>query len=119
MCSAAAPAETICSTSGIFSLGSHDVKAARVRAMCEAMHHRGPDESGLVEKPGVALGIARLSIIDVAGGHQPLTNEAGEVNMSNSFKFSRSILLLTDLSSFLGEAPRKWEQKIHWLSPAL
>ncbi|MGA8815060.1 MAG: asparagine synthase (glutamine-hydrolyzing), partial [Candidatus Sulfotelmatobacter sp.] len=43
--------------------------------MCEAIVHRGPDDEGIFVKAGVGLGMRRLSIIDVAGGHQPLFNE--------------------------------------------
>src|SRR5215218_5319282 len=47
--------------------------------MTEVIEHRGPDDAGLVLGDGVALGARRLSIIDVAGGHQPLSDEAGRV----------------------------------------
>lgn len=43
--------------------------------MVERLHHRGPDDVGVVTLPGVGLGLKRLSIIDVAGGRQPLNNE--------------------------------------------
>ena len=45
--------------------------------MCQAIRHRGPDDEGLLVEPGVALGMRRLSIIDVATGHQPIHNEDG------------------------------------------
>ena len=51
--------------------------------MAAAMTHRGPDDEGfLINDPraeGVALGMRRLSIIDLAGGHQPIWNEARDV----------------------------------------
>jgi asparagine synthase (glutamine-hydrolysing) len=50
-----------------------------LRAMLEALHHRGPDDSGEHIAPGVALGATRLSIIDLAGGHQPIENEDGNL----------------------------------------
>lgn len=43
-----------------------------LEAMVATLHHRGPDETGLWHDDRAALGIARLSIIDVAGGHQPV-----------------------------------------------
>ena len=46
-----------------------------IRAMCRAIRHRGPDDEGFHTEPRVALGSRRLSIIDVAGGHQPISNE--------------------------------------------
>jgi asparagine synthase (glutamine-hydrolysing) len=47
--------------------------------MLQALQHRGPDDEGVYRADGVALGQRRLSIIDVAGGHQPLGNEDGTV----------------------------------------
>jgi len=55
------------------------VDAGPVRAMCVAMQHRGPNEHGMHQAHGVALGIQRLSIIDVAGGQQPIYNEDGSI----------------------------------------
>lgn len=43
--------------------------------MLSAMYHRGPDEEGLLVVGNLALGMRRLSIIDLAGGHQPIFNE--------------------------------------------
>ncbi len=51
----------------------------RLHAMTDAIVHRGPDERGTHIEPGVALGMRRLSIIDVAGSHQPISNEDGTV----------------------------------------
>jgi asparagine synthase (glutamine-hydrolysing) len=53
----------------------------RVRAMCDAMVHRGPDDFGGFAHGEVVLGMRRLSIVDVAGGHQPLGNEDGTVQV--------------------------------------
>lgn len=46
-----------------------------IHRMCEAIIHRGPDDEGIFVKAGVGLGMRRLSIIDLAGGHQPVLNE--------------------------------------------
>jgi asparagine synthase (glutamine-hydrolysing) len=43
--------------------------------MCDAIRHRGPDDEGFYVEPGVALGMRRLSIIDLSTGHQPIHNE--------------------------------------------
>jgi len=51
------------------------VDTATVRRMCQAIVHRGPDDEGILVKGGVGLGMRRLSIIDLAGGHQPVFNE--------------------------------------------
>ncbi len=55
--------------------------ADTVRGMCDAIAHRGPDDWGSFIAPGVALGMRRLSIIDVGGGHQPIGNEDGSVQV--------------------------------------
>ena len=47
--------------------------------MTDVMTHRGPNDRGLHLAPGVALGVRRLSIVDVDGGHQPFANEDGSV----------------------------------------
>jgi len=48
---------------------------ATIRAMCDAIVHRGPDDEGIYAQGPVGLGMRRLSIIDLAGGHQPIFNE--------------------------------------------
>lgn len=50
-----------------------------VRAMGAVIIHRGPDDDGLYLEEQVALGLRRLSIIDVTSGHQPIANEDGSV----------------------------------------
>lgn len=54
---------------------------ADLRAMCGAIKHRGPDDEGRLALPGAALGMRRLSIIDVSGGRQPIANEDGTVHV--------------------------------------
>ena len=43
--------------------------------MCDVIRHRGPDDEGVWIDEGVALGMRRLSIIDLPTGHQPIHNE--------------------------------------------
>jgi len=52
-----------------------DEAAARVHRMCDAIAHRGPDSDGYHVADGIAMGMRRLSIIDVHGGDQPIFNE--------------------------------------------
>ncbi len=47
--------------------------------MTEAIVHRGPDEAGHRIAPGIAMGMRRLSVIDLASSHQPLVNESDDV----------------------------------------
>jgi len=58
-------------------------QAARALAhqMCDVIRHRGPDDEGMLVEPGVALGMRRLSIIDIATGHQPIHNEDGRISV--------------------------------------
>ena len=51
------------------------VNDALIHRMCDTLVHRGPDDEGIFVKGGVGLGMRRLSIIDLAGGHQPVFNE--------------------------------------------
>ena len=62
---------------GICGVAGGEPGAARelVERMCSAMVHRGPDDQGIVQFDGVTLGMRRLSIIDLASGHQPIHNE--------------------------------------------
>ena len=50
-----------------------------VHRMCEVIRHRGPDDEGIHVAPGVGLGMRRLSIIDLAGGRQPIHNETRSI----------------------------------------
>ncbi|MGZ3585160.1 MAG: asparagine synthetase B family protein, partial [Ktedonobacterales bacterium] len=50
-----------------------------IHRMCSAIEHRGPDSGGVWCDDGVAIGMQRLAIIDVEGGHQPIFNEDGSI----------------------------------------
>ena len=54
---------------------SHDNAEWLIDCMCKVIRHRGPDDQGVWVGDGAALGMRRLSIIDLAGGHQPIFNE--------------------------------------------
>jgi len=58
-----------------------DARRALIHRMCDVIRHRGPDDEGvwLADGDGVALGMRRLSIIDLSTGHQPIHNEDGTV----------------------------------------
>src|SRR5262245_13010444 len=55
------------------------VEPGLIRAMCQTLVHRGPADEGIYVDGPVGLGRPRLSIIDVAGGHQPISNEDGTI----------------------------------------
>src|SRR5437867_9152875 len=68
---------------GIAALAARDgvrpIPMSELAPMVATLVHRGPDEDGAVIQDGVALGMRRLSIIDVVHGHQPFANEDGTI----------------------------------------
>ena len=72
----------MCGICGIIGTGGHnDWAESRVRWMMNNLAHRGPDDEGILKKPGAILGMRRLSIIDLEGGQQPVYNENGDVGV--------------------------------------
>ena len=71
----------MCGIAGICSRDGTIAPFETMERMVKALHHRGPDDQGLHVSPGLAMGITRLSIIDVAGGHQPISSEDGQVTV--------------------------------------
>jgi asparagine synthase (glutamine-hydrolysing) len=69
----------MCGIAGLMRWDGPPPTAADAHAMCDVMVHRGPDDEGLYVGDGVALGMRRLSIIDLTTGHQPVRNEDGTV----------------------------------------
>jgi asparagine synthase (glutamine-hydrolysing) len=68
----------MCGIAGVVQFARDaQVDADVLRQMCAAMVHRGPDDEGIYSQGRVGLGVRRLSIIDLATGHQPLSNEDG------------------------------------------
>ena len=59
----------------------HADDRARVIRMRDVISHRGPDDAGLYEDEHAILGHRRLSIVDLAAGHQPLANEDGSITI--------------------------------------
>jgi asparagine synthase (glutamine-hydrolysing) len=70
----------MCGIAGIVGAdGLHEDDRARAVLMRDVLTHRGPDGAGLHADTYAALGHRRLSIVDLAGGHQPLSNEDGTI----------------------------------------
>jgi len=65
----------MCGIAGIIGQADELVDAADVRRMCKTIIHRGPDDEGIYAVGPIGLGMRRLSIIDLAGGRQPVHNE--------------------------------------------
>lgn len=70
----------MCGFTGIVDLtGARRADAPTVERMLRTLDHRGPDDRGSVVADDAALAFARLSIVDLAGGRQPMTNEDGSI----------------------------------------
>jgi asparagine synthase (glutamine-hydrolysing) len=84
----------MCGIAGISGISS----PTSIKAMVAAMHHRGPDDSGIRLDEGIALGMARLAVIDItSAGHQPMHNNDGSVwivynGETYNFREERSVL---------------------------
>jgi asparagine synthase (glutamine-hydrolysing) len=76
----------MCGIAGFVELWASNVHRAEdqgylLRQMCNVIRHRGPDDEGFHLETGVSLGMRRLSIIDLAGGHQPISGEDESVTI--------------------------------------
>ncbi len=69
----------MCGITGYYALEESGSRPPDLGQMIERLRHRGPDDEGSFRAPGVALGMRRLSVIDLETGHQPIANESGEV----------------------------------------
>jgi asparagine synthase (glutamine-hydrolysing) len=72
----------MCGIAGFVNLKDRAADAADLRRMMDVIVHRGPDGHGIYEDGTAFLGHRRLSIIDVAGGRQPMANESGAVHLT-------------------------------------
>jgi asparagine synthase (glutamine-hydrolysing) len=72
----------MCGICGVaFSDRARSIDAGVLARMTETLHHRGPDGRGFHDAPGIALGMTRLSIVDLEHGDQPISNEDGTVTV--------------------------------------
>ena len=70
----------MCGICGVFNVSSREpVSHQQIEAMTAYIAHRGPDDQGIHLEDNLGLGFARLSIIDLSGSHQPMSNETGDV----------------------------------------
>lgn len=69
----------MCGIYGFLDRGRRNLNTQVLAAMDTSLVHRGPDDSGVFTAPGVAIGNRRLSIIDIAGGHQPFVSDDGRI----------------------------------------
>src|SRR5258708_4876418 len=72
----------MCGIAGIIDLaGRRTAPPGALRAMANAIIHRGPDEDGYLELPGLGFASRRLSIVGLADGRQPIGNEDRTVSV--------------------------------------
>ncbi|MDP1930770.1 MAG: asparagine synthase (glutamine-hydrolyzing) [Gammaproteobacteria bacterium] len=69
----------MCGIAGIAGSKGHLVHHDEIKAMCDALIHRGPDDDGYFVENGIGMGMRRLSIIDVNNGDQPAWNETHDI----------------------------------------
>ena len=68
----------MCGIAGIITDGG-EADESQLRRMANLLRHRGPDDTGIYRHEGLGLAHTRLSIIDLAGGHQPLFDSHGNL----------------------------------------
>ncbi len=71
----------MCGIAGYVSTENQGDRSALLRELAAGLRHRGPDDEGFFIAPGVGLAMRRLSIVDLSGGRQPVTNEDGTVHV--------------------------------------
>src|SRR5689334_4152782 len=72
----------MCGICGVVQVGGDlrvPISQEALDSMTDRLTHRGPDERGTHLATGIALGVRRLAIVDVEGGHQPVSSEDGSI----------------------------------------
>jgi asparagine synthase (glutamine-hydrolysing) len=87
----------MCGIAGYVSTGGAPADAAAAWQMIATLRHRGPDDAGVAVSGPAALAAARLSIIDVAGGHQPIASDGGRVTVVQNGEIYNYIELRNEL----------------------
>ena len=70
---------TLCGVCGVVNINNHQVDPQIVATMMKWLAHRGPDDEGMWHRRNVGIGFRRLSILDLSGGHQPMTGEDSNI----------------------------------------
>ena len=89
----------MCGICGVIDPAGAAIDAGGVRAMLDALTHRGPDSWGMIEAPGVTAGIRRLRVIDLTTGDQPIRNEDGLVEVVFNGEIYNHAALRRELSA--------------------
>ena len=89
----------MCGIYGVLNLDGASAATAPLERMGSTIVHRGPDDEGMHRDGPCAIGMRRLSIIDIAGGHQPLSNEDGSLWLVANGEIYNYRELRTDLEA--------------------
>lgn len=89
----------MCGIAGYFASDGKEVSRGSIEPMLASLRHRGPDGFGIMEKKRCILGHARLSIIDLDGGWQPISNEDGRIAVTFNGEIYNFIELRRELES--------------------
>ena len=87
----------MCGIAGFVSNSSASADVPTLAAMIATMRYRGPDDTGVWTDGPVALAAARLSVIDVAGGHQPISIDGGRITVVQNGEIYNYVELRTEL----------------------
>lgn len=97
----------MCGICGVIGLDSKEQSASVLARMLRSIHHRGPDDEGTLVTPRFAVGTRRLSIIDLAGGSQPIWNETRTL----AIHFNGEIYNFQELREELAAAGHKFQTR--------
>ena len=102
----------MCGICGIVDL-QRPAETETVRAMFAELRHRGPDGEGLFEAPGVALGHARLAIIDLSdGGRQPFASDDGTLQLLHNGEVFNYLELRAELEQLGTSLPHETDTEV-------
>lgn len=87
----------MCGIAGFVTVRPGEVDRRLIARMTEAIRHRGPDEFGFYEDPWACLGHRRLSVVDLATGRQPMSNEDGSLWIAYNGELFNHLDLRPDL----------------------
>ncbi len=88
----------MCGIAGFVSLTGRPADPQRLARMVGTLKHRGPDDQGYFTQGPVAIGAARLSVIDVAGGHQPISIDGGAITVAQNGEIYNYVELREELA---------------------
>src|SRR5579862_1496895 len=90
----------MCGICGVFDLSGNPISSELLSEMTSAIQHRGPDGSGMFVDREVGLGHRRLSIIDLDGGAQPISNEDATLQVVFNGEIYNFVELRKELQAF-------------------